>query len=105
MRIIGTSITTSPSRAGITDTCPVTGAPDGDNVPRASYHGFKLASEAFGAALDCKVKTAETDAESDVTCYFTERPNGTKAVMLVNKHPEPKRPLPWPYRDGKVRGR
>jgi hypothetical protein len=66
-----------------------TGAPDGDNVPRPSYHGFKLASEVLrGKLMDCKVKTAETDAESDVTCYFTERPNGTKAVMLVNKHPE-----------------
>jgi hypothetical protein len=66
-----------------------TGGPDGDNVPRASYHAFKMASEALrGKLMDCKVKTAETDAASDVTCHFTERPNGTKAVVLVNKHAE-----------------
>lgn len=66
-----------------------TGAPDGDNVPRASYHGFKLASEVLrGKLLECKIKSAEADAESDISCYLTERPNGTKAVLLVNKHPE-----------------
>ena len=66
-----------------------TGAPDGDIVPRPSYHGFRMASEALrGKLLDCKVKTSESDAESDVTCYLAERPDGTKAALLINKHPE-----------------
>jgi hypothetical protein len=65
------------------------GAADGDNVPRASYHAFKMASEALrGKMLECKIKSAEADAESDLSCYLTERPNGTKAVVLINKHPE-----------------
>lgn len=66
-----------------------TGAPDGDIVPRASYHGFKLASEALrGKMMECKVATSDEVSESDVTCYLTERPNGTKAVLLVNKDAE-----------------
>jgi hypothetical protein len=65
-----------------------TGAADGDIVPRPSYHGFRLASEVLrGKLLDCKIKSADPDAESDVTCYLAERPDGTKAALLVNKHP------------------
>ncbi len=66
-----------------------TGAADGDLVPRPSYHGFKMASEALrGKLVECKVGTADADAENDVTCYLAEHPDGSKAALLINKHPE-----------------
>ncbi|MDB5106201.1 MAG: Carbohydrate binding family 11 [Fibrobacteres bacterium] len=77
-----------------------TGAQDGDIVPRPSYHAFKLASESLrGRLLGCKVVSvpgagaagagaAGADAESDLSCYLTQRPDGTHSVLLINKHPE-----------------
>lgn len=63
------------------------GAPDGDNVPRPSYHAFKLAAEALrGRLAECKVSAA--GAEADLTCYLADQANGRKALMLINKHPE-----------------
>lgn len=63
------------------------GAPDGDNVPRPSYHGFKLASDALrGRLADCKVSAG--GAEADLTCYLAEQGGGRKSLLLVNKHPE-----------------
>lgn len=65
------------------------GAPDGDNVPRPSYHAFKLASESMrGRLAECNVKSSDEDAESDITCYLSEKPDGKKALMFVNKHPK-----------------
>jgi len=65
-----------------------TGAPDGDIVPRPSYHAFRMASENLrGRLAECRVHTTEADAESDVSCYLSERPDGTKAILLINKHP------------------
>lgn len=62
-------------------------APDGDNVPLPSYHAFKLASDALrGRLAECK-ETAG-GAEADLTCYLAERPDKSKAPLLVNKHAE-----------------
>lgn len=59
------------------------GAPDGDNVPRPSYHAFKLASDALrGELVACQTN------DDNVTCYATKRPDGSKAMMFVNKNPE-----------------
>jgi hypothetical protein len=63
------------------------GDPLGDNVPRSSYYAFKLASETLrGSLAECKVSAA-AGGESDVTCYLAKRPDGRKALMLINKHP------------------
>ncbi|MEO7776740.1 MAG: carbohydrate binding domain-containing protein [Fibrobacteria bacterium] len=63
------------------------GAADGDIVPRPSYHAFKLAAETLrGRLAECKVQTADADASDDVTCYLAERPDGSKAMMLINKN-------------------
>ncbi len=65
-----------------------TGAPDGDNVPRPSYHAFKLASETLrGRLAECKIQSADADATGDLTCYVTEKPDGKRAVMIINKSP------------------
>ncbi len=64
------------------------GAQDGDNVPRPSYHAFKLASESLrGRLAECKVKSAAGEEESQVTCYLSEKPDGGKDLLLVNKYP------------------
>ena len=64
-----------------------TGDPAGDNVPRPSYHGFKLASDALrGRLAECKV--AAGGAEADLTCYLADQLNGRKALLLLNKHAE-----------------
>jgi hypothetical protein len=65
-----------------------TGAPDGDNVPRPSYHAFKLAGESLrGRLAGCSIQSADPDAGSDLSCYVTERPDGTRSILLINKHP------------------
>src|SRR5690606_18713274 len=66
-----------------------TGDPLGDNVPRPSYFAFKMASEALrGRLAECKVSA--DGSEADLTCYLAEHPDGRKALLLVNKHPETK---------------
>lgn len=65
-----------------------TGAPDGDNVPRPSYHAFKLASDALrGRLAETKVSTTG-GAETDLTAYLADQGNGRKVLMLINKHAE-----------------
>jgi len=61
-----------------------TGAPDGDNVPRASYWAFKMASE----SLRGKLLSSSTGNEN-VTSYLTEN-NGKKSLLIVNKMPKTK---------------
>ncbi len=61
-----------------------TGAPDGDNVPRASYWAFKMASQSLGRG-----SLLESGSDNDnVTSYYTK--NGKKSLMLVNKFPKTK---------------
>jgi len=62
-----------------------TGAPDGDNVPRSSYFGFKLASEALRGSMFQTATSAE-----DVTAYLTKAENGTRVLTIVNKMAETK---------------
>lgn len=65
------------------------GAPDGDNVPRPSYHAFKMASESLrGRLASCSAKEPNGDEESQVTCYLTEKPDGKKSLMIINKYAE-----------------
>jgi hypothetical protein len=60
------------------------GAPDGDNVPRASYWAFRMASESLrGKLVDSK------SADESVTTYLTNN-NGKKSLMIVNKYPKTK---------------
>jgi hypothetical protein len=70
-----------------------TGAPDGDIVPRPSYHAFRMAGETLrGRLADCGVRAGGKDggreeSDGDVSCYLNERPDGTRAILLINKHP------------------
>lgn len=57
-----------------------TGAPDGDNVPRSSYYGFKLANESLRGTM---VKVASSS--ENITAYLTKAENGIKVLTLVNK--------------------
>jgi hypothetical protein len=62
-----------------------TGAPDGDNVPRPSYWGFKLASESMrGKLVECSA------SDQTVSGYLAVHPDGTKYLMVVNKYPATK---------------
>lgn len=61
-----------------------TGAPDGDNVPRASYWAFKMSSDAMRG----KMINSSTGNEN-VTSYLTEN-NGKKSLMIINKMPKTK---------------
>lgn len=63
------------------------GAPDGDNVPRPSYHAFKLASDALRGRL-AETKVSAGGAEADLTTYLADQGNGRKALLLINKHAE-----------------
>lgn len=65
------------------------GAQDGDDVPRPSYHAFKLASESLrGRLAECKTKDADGEVENQVSCYLSDKPGGGKTLLLVNKFPE-----------------
>jgi hypothetical protein len=59
-----------------------TGAPDGDNVPRPSYWAFRLASSALRGRL---VQASSDNAQ--ITVYVTEKPDGSRVLLVVNKHP------------------
>jgi hypothetical protein len=62
-----------------------TGAPDGDNVPRLSYWGFKLASESIrGKLVECSA------SDQTVSGYLAVHPDGTKYLLIVNKYPSTK---------------
>lgn len=56
-----------------------TGAPDGDNVPRPSYHAFKLASDALRGSL-----MAVSSGSDDVSAYLAQNKD-TRSLVLVNK--------------------
>ncbi len=62
-----------------------TGAPDGDNVPRPSYWAFRLASKSLRGRL---VKSESSN--EDVTTYMTEKENGDKTLLIVNKQKKTK---------------
>ncbi len=59
-----------------------TGAPDGDNVPRPSYWAFRLASDALRGRL---VKSSSDNTQ--VTVYLTEKSDGARTLLVVNKQP------------------
>jgi hypothetical protein len=59
-----------------------TGSPDGDNVPRASYWAFKMASHSLGRGSVFKSGTGD----DNVTSYLTQDGN-RKSLMIVNKYP------------------
>lgn len=60
-----------------------TGAPDGDNVPRPSYHAFAMASKALrGQLLDCSA------SDDNVTCYMAKKPDGKMSLLFINKNPK-----------------
>jgi hypothetical protein len=61
-----------------------TGAPDGDNVPRASYWAFRMASESLRGKL-----VESKSANEFVTTYLTNN-NGRKSLLIVNKYPKTK---------------
>ncbi|MGE5671719.1 MAG: carbohydrate binding domain-containing protein [Fibrobacterota bacterium] len=61
-----------------------TGAPDGDNVPRASYWAFRMARESLRGKL-----VESKSADEFVTTYLSNN-NGKKSLMIVNKYPKTK---------------
>jgi len=59
-----------------------TGAPDGDNVPRASFWAFKIIAN----NLQGKMSEVETGI-ADFTTYFVTREDGSQALVAINKSP------------------
>jgi len=59
-----------------------TGAPDGDNIPRASFWAFKIIANNLQGKMS-EVKTGI----SNFTSYFVTRKDGSQALIAINKSP------------------